>query len=227
VILPAEPPGTYPLGVIVTVPPIHSDDFESDIDSKAILALTVISTVAVGSGSPAALQPPLTVAVIVVVPAFLPVTTALLYNNEFYVHAANWCSYCLYKAKKAKETNSTNILKPNWGKLVSNPIKIALGAAASSPGWVDIYPPEDENSNLWISYKKKDNTMHFIYRFDETFKFNHACIQIKLKGLFDLEGNEISVVEIDSDLNEFHEISKKIKVIFDSSFEIFEILIKQ
>ena len=67
--------------------------------------------------------------------------------------------------------------------------------------------------------------MQFIYVFDDNFTEKNTRIKIVLKGLCDLEGNEISEVILDSELNELNEVSKKIKANFSKDFEIVDVFI--
>lgn len=161
----------------------------------------------------------------------LPILTALLFNNEFFVYACNWCSYTLYKANKEKTTISFN-----WESLnIQHQTVFAQAAATGDYG--QIYPTStDTKNNLLVYWHEADNTMHFIYVFDDNYTEKNTRIKIVLKGLCDLEGNEISEVILDegneisegildSELNKHNEVSKKIKANFSKNFEIVDVFI--
>ena len=150
----------------------------------------------------------------------LPILTALLFNNEFFVYACNWCSYTLYNANKEKTTISFN-----WESL-NIQHQTVFAQAAATDDYVQIYPTStDANNNLLVYWYEADNTMHFIYVFDDNYTEKNTRIKIVLKGLCDLEGNEISEVILDSELNELNEVSKKIKANFSKDFEIVDVFI--
>ena len=46
----------------------------------------------------------------------LQILTALLFNNEFFVYACNWCSYTLYQAEKNFQENK-NVISFSWENL--------------------------------------------------------------------------------------------------------------
>ena len=149
----------------------------------------------------------------------LPILTALSFNNEFFVYACNWCSYTLYKANKEKTK-----LSFIW-KSLNIQHQTVFAQAAATDDYGQIYPTStDTKNNLLVYWKEAINTMHFIYVFDDNYKEKNACIKIVLNGLFDLDGNEISEIIIDSDLND-NEVSKKIKANFSKDFEIVDVFI--
>lgn len=155
----------------------------------------------------------------------VPILTALLYNNRFFVHACNWCSYALYQAEK--ENKSEHILKINWEELNINNLAVYSQAAATND-FVQIYPASDDiESKLYVYWHEIEKTMHFIFTFDKDYKEKHGSIKIELNGLMDLEGKPISEVLIDKDLNELNEISIKIKADFSNGFEISRVFIKK
>ena len=47
----------------------------------------------------------------------LQILTALLFNNEFFVYACNWCSYSLYQAEKTIQVNKNVINLLTWYNL--------------------------------------------------------------------------------------------------------------
>ena len=150
----------------------------------------------------------------------LQILTALLFNNEFFVYACNWCSYSLYQANKEKTTISFN-----WESLNIQHQQVYAQAAATDD-YIQIFPTStDTKNNLLVYWYESDNKMQFIYVFDDNYKEKNARIKILLSGLFDLEGNEISEIIIDSDLNELNEVSKKIKANFSKNFEIVDVFI--
>ena len=148
----------------------------------------------------------------------LPILTALSFNNEFFVYASNWCSYTLYKANKEKTTISFN-----WESL-NIQHQTVFAQAAATDDYVQIYPTStDSKNNLLVYWYESDNTMQFIYVFDDNYSEKNTRIKIVLKGLCDLEGNEIPEVILDSELNELNEVSKKIKANFSKDFEIVDV----
>lgn len=155
----------------------------------------------------------------------LPILTALLYNNSFFVHACNWCSYALYQAEKG--SNSENILEVTWEDLnIDN--QFVYAQAAASNDYVQVYPSSSEiESNLLVYWYEAEKAMQFIYTFDDDYKEKHACVKIECNGLYDLDGNEITTVIIDSDLNDLNEISSKKIVNFTKDFEIVKVYIKR
>ena len=144
----------------------------------------------------------------------------MLFNNEFFVYACNWCSYTLYKANKEKTTISFN-----WESL-NIQHQTVFAQAAATDDYVQIYPTStDSKNNLLVYWYESDNTMQFIYVFDDNYSEKNTRIKIVLKGLCDLEGNEIPEVILDSELNELNEVSKKIKANFSKDFEIVDVFI--
>ena len=152
----------------------------------------------------------------------LQILAALLFNNEFFVYACNWCSYTLYQAEK-----TGNVISFSWESLnIDNQQVFAQAAAIEDV--VQIYPVNsDIESNLLIYWYEQEKTMHFIYSFDENYKEKEGCIKIEVQGLFDLEGKEISEIVIDEKLNEINEISKKIQVDFTKDFKISKVLVRK
>lgn len=155
----------------------------------------------------------------------LPILTAMLYNNNFFVRACNWCSYALYQAENS--ITSTDILKVTWDDLnIDN--QFVYAQAAAPDDYVQVYPASANiESNLLIYWYEAEKTMQFVYTFDENYKEKHASIKIECKGLLDLESNELTSIIIDSDLNELNEISIKKQVNFTKDFEILKVYIKK
>ena len=168
----------------------------------------------------------------------LPILTALLFNNEFFVYACNWCSYTLYKAntisvksygESTVRSNKVDKKKTTisfiWESLNIQHQQVFAQAAATDD-YVQIYPTStDSKNNLLVYWYESDNTMQFIYVFDDNYSEKNTRIKIVLKGLCDLEGNEIPEVILDSELNELNEVSKKIKANFSKDFEIVDVFI--
>lgn len=156
----------------------------------------------------------------------LQILTALLFNNEFFVYACNWCSYTLYQAEKTIQVNK-NVISFSWESLNIDNQQVYAQAAAIEDV-VQIYPVNsDIESNFLVYWYEQEKTMHFIYIFDENYKEKEGCIKIEFEGLFDLEGNEISEIIIDEKLNEINEISKKIQADFTKNFKISRVLVRK